>query len=260
MFTSVVNKNCDDFKLGELSADNFKCLIFAQGLVFAKDAEIRRRVLSKLENEHDLTLQKLAEDCQRIVSIRKDSKNIEESGVAHVRKVKHKSQSYYPVKERKNMITQNFNTSRLLTPHKRKQLLLPLWKCTLGQGLSLSYKNVKTTINSDVRAHSVGTKIIKNRVRHTKSEDTSDNVVRKYITVNVLNKSVRFQLDSGSDLSIINLQTWRKFCRSIIKLTSKTVRMVTGDKIKFEGETIIPVSLNGINKKLKVFVLNNTEN
>ena len=71
-FASVVNKNSEDFKQGELSADNFKCLIFAQGLVSAKDAEIRRRVLSKLENEPDLTLQKLAEDCQRIVSVRKD--------------------------------------------------------------------------------------------------------------------------------------------------------------------------------------------
>ena len=50
-FASVLNKNCDDFKQGELSADNFKCLIFAQGLVYAKDAEIRRRILSKLENE-----------------------------------------------------------------------------------------------------------------------------------------------------------------------------------------------------------------
>ena len=84
-----MNKNCDDFKLGELTADNFKCLIFAQGLVSAKDAEIRRRVLPKLENETDLTLQKPAEDCQRIVSVRKYSKNIEESGVAYVRKVKH---------------------------------------------------------------------------------------------------------------------------------------------------------------------------
>ena len=73
-FATVVNKNCDDFKLGELSADNFKCLIFAQGLVSAKYAEIWRRVLSKLENEPDLTLQKLAEDCQRIMSVRKDSK------------------------------------------------------------------------------------------------------------------------------------------------------------------------------------------
>ena len=43
-------------------------------------------------------------------------------------------------------------------------------------------------------------------------------------------------------------------------MTSKTVRTVTEDKIKFEGEIIIPVSLNGITKKLKVFVLKNTEN
>ena len=119
-FASVVNKNCDDFKLGELSADIFKCLIFAQGLVSAKDTEIRRRVLSKLENESDLTLQKLAEDCQRMVNVRKDSKNIQESGVAYARKVKHRSQSYSPVKERKNMITQNFNTGRLVTTKKKK--------------------------------------------------------------------------------------------------------------------------------------------
>ena len=85
-FASVINKNCNDFKLGELSADNFKCLIFAQGLVSAKDAEIRHRVLSKLKNEPDVTLQNLVEDCQRIGSVRKDSKNIKESGVAYVRK------------------------------------------------------------------------------------------------------------------------------------------------------------------------------
>ena len=37
-------------------------------------------------------------------------------------------------------------------------------------------------------------------------------------------------------------------------------RTETGDKIKFEDEIIIPVSLNAITKKLKVFVLKNTEN
>ena len=91
LFASVISKNCDDFKLGELSADNFKRLIFAQDLMSAKDADIRSRVLSNLENEPDLTLQKLAEDCQRIVSVRKESNNIEESGVAYVREVKHRS-------------------------------------------------------------------------------------------------------------------------------------------------------------------------
>ena len=101
---------------------------------------------------------------------------------------------------------------------------------------------------------------MKNRVRHTKSEDKSDKVVRKYMTVKVLNKSVRFQLNSGSNLLIINMQTWRKLNRPIIKMTSKTGQTVTGDKIKFEGEIIIPLSLNDITKKLKVSVLKNTEN
>ena len=36
--------------------------------------------------------------------------------------------------------------------------------------------------------------------------------------------------------------------------------MVTGDKIEFEGEIITPVTLNGITKKLKLFILKNTEN
>ena len=35
-------------------------------------------------------------------------------------------------------------------------------------------------------------------------------------------------------------------------MTSKTSRTVTEDKIKFEGEIIIPVSLNGIAKKLSL--------
>ena len=102
---------------------------------------------------------------KRIVSVRKDSKNIEESGVAYVRKVKHRSQSYSPVKERKNMITQNFNTGRLVSTKKPPtQHLLPLWKITLGQGLSLSYKKYQ---NCDKFRHRGSQcrnrKIIKNR-------------------------------------------------------------------------------------------------
>ena len=103
-----------------------------------------------------------------------------------------------------------------MTTNKNTQRLLPLWKITLGQGLSLSYKKCQ---NCDKFGHKCrNRKIIKNK---TKSEDESDKVVRKYITDKVLNKSVRFQLDSGSDLSIINLQIWRKLNRPIMKITAK---------------------------------------
>ena len=55
-FAATVNKHWNNFKLAILTADDFKCLIFAKGLVSTEDAEIRRRVLTKLENELCLTL------------------------------------------------------------------------------------------------------------------------------------------------------------------------------------------------------------
>ena len=64
-----MNKWCEGFKLAELSPKNFKCLIFVQGLVSIKDAEIRRKVLNKLENEPHLTLKNQVEDCQRFINI-----------------------------------------------------------------------------------------------------------------------------------------------------------------------------------------------
>ena len=143
-----------------MSVDNFKCLIFAHSLVSAKDAEIRRRVLSKLENEPDPTLQKLAEDCQRIVCVRKDSKNIEESGVAYVRKVKHRSQSYSPVKERKKYDYPKFQHRQSTDNKKKKKTPSSCYRCgKLHWAKCCLYrtKNIKTAINSDIRAYGVET-------------------------------------------------------------------------------------------------------
>ena len=97
-FASDVNKHCDDFRLAELSADNFKCLIFVQELVSTKDTKIRRRILNKFSNEPNITLQQIAEDCQRYASIKQDSKNIEESGIPHVRKIRYKKKQILPLK------------------------------------------------------------------------------------------------------------------------------------------------------------------
>ena len=69
------------FKLVELSSDNFKCIIFAQGIVSTKDIEIGWRVLNKPDNEYNLTLQNLAEDCQRLIDVSPDAKYTKASGV-----------------------------------------------------------------------------------------------------------------------------------------------------------------------------------
>ena len=152
-FISVVNKNCDDFKLGELSADNFKCLIFAQGLVSAKDAEIRRSFVEIREQTRSHNLKtgwRLSEDSE----CQKNLKNIEESGVAYVGNVKHRSQSYSLVKERKN-----FNTGRLLTTKKKTppNACDRCGKVHWAKDCPSRIKNLKTAINSGIKAYSVET-------------------------------------------------------------------------------------------------------
>ena len=82
---------------------------------------------------------------------------------------------------------------------------------------------------------------------------------RKFVHAKMLNKSVKFQLDSGSDLTLINLLTWKRLSKPIMIKSDKIARSVTGDKIRFEGELIIDSTFNG-KFLLELFVLKNTNN
>ena len=57
----------------------------------------------------------------------------------------------------------------------------------------------------------------------------------------------------------INLHT-KKFKKPTMRKTNKTAHTVTGDKMKFEGELTLPVTLNGTIKKVKVCVHKQSEN
>ena len=142
----------------ELSADNFKCSIFVQGLVSTKDAEIRRRILNKLENEPNITLQQIAENCQRYVSVNQDSKKkIEESGIVHIRKICDK-------KKQTKSHTKTYET-------KKKQNNLPPNQC-FGCGALHWYKDC-TFQNKKC--------FICNWVRHESSHCRSKNKTNSYI-------------------------------------------------------------------------------
>ena len=47
----------------------------------------------------------------------------------------------------------------------------------------------------------------------------------------MLNKSVKFQLDSGSNLTLMNLQTWKRLGKPTMIKSCKIARSVTGEKI-----------------------------
>ena len=94
------------------------------------------------------------------------------------------------------MITQNFNTGSLVTTLKKTSACYRNGKVDWAKDCPYRTKRCQ---NCDKFGHKGSQcrnrKIIKNRVRHTKSEDESDKVVQKiYITVKVGKISVRLWL------------------------------------------------------------------
>ena len=60
-YAGKVNAQCEWFKLKDLKEDMFKCLIFIQGLTSNKDKVIRLKILKMLEQDLEITLQKVLE-------------------------------------------------------------------------------------------------------------------------------------------------------------------------------------------------------
>ena len=213
-FDFIVNKHCDDFRLGELSTDDFKCFIFAQGLVSSKNSEIRRRVLSKLESESGLTLQKLSEDCQREVSIKNDPKTSgnREGFMSEGQTTSWKITPLGKVVKTKSMSRHNQRIDDQSKNWNYPQVHAIVAVDNIGQQIvSTRTKLVTSVVKLATKQHAVGTKEIKT-VRQARSNNKTEKNRRKYVTVNILDKKkkVDLQLDSGSDLSIINLHRWKK--------------------------------------------------
>ena len=211
-------------------------MIFGQGLVSAKDAEIRRRVLTKLENEQGLTLQKLAEDYQRVISVKCNSKTIEESGVAQIRKIRSMSTAYSRQKDKRQISCakprNKQNAHRLKKPpppcyHCEKwhwMIFYPVKKKTYCKNYSKNGYNLTQCWYANI------TRKPKSKISQAQSDNIANRNLRKYVTVDIFNNPIKFQLDSGSGISIINWRTWRKLNKPTLLKTNKTAKSVTGAK------------------------------
>ena len=89
-FAALVNRECERFKLKEMTDDQFKPLILVCGLKSPREADIRTRILSKLENDPNITLQSISEECQHLNNLKHDTAEIERQlPVTLVNAVKH---------------------------------------------------------------------------------------------------------------------------------------------------------------------------
>ncbi|XP_062713489.1 uncharacterized protein K02A2.6-like [Aedes albopictus] len=256
-YSCKVNRACVDFKLQELKEDQFKCLIFVCGLKSPRDADIRMRLLSKINETQDITLEKIVEECKSLINLKKDtvligSQSASTTGAAATHAVRVNSPNGNRRKKDK------FGGNKSDTPK------TPCWSCG-GMHFSsqCSFKNHKCR-DCGRTGHKEGycsCFASKPSSKKNKGKQQNKHHAAKIVTVKNVNRSRRYvetaingvpvdlQLDSGSDITIISRQNWIKVGAPQTSPPDCQVQTASGDRLGIESMFRASYTIGGTQKE-----------
>ncbi|XP_062700588.1 uncharacterized protein K02A2.6-like [Aedes albopictus] len=250
-----INKSCVEFELSKLSEEQFKCLVFVCGLKSDKDAEVRLRLLSKIEERNDVTLEQLSEECQRLLNLRHDTAMIEEHSTAvnalRTNQQRFKSGSPSKFHQSGGEKSGSGSSSGKASPE------IACWLCGgMHYARECSYRTSKCSDCGKV-GHKTGycRSAAKVKPRRWKQNVASTKVVtvnscsvqqrRKYVPVGINGSPVRLQIDTGSDITIISSESWRKIGSPSMTVSTVVAKSASGRPLQIEGEFTCDLSIDG---------------
>ena len=256
-YAGTVNKECERFKLKDLTDDQFKTLMFICGLRSSKDAEIRTRLLSRLENEPNISLQAVANECQRLINLKHDTAMIQQD---------HKPAAIHTLQQVDQADKQHRQQKQQMIVAK-KSPPSPCWNCGAWHFKEYcSYKQHRCRDCNEV-GHKEGHCRIKRenpknrafqqarRVPERFRKNTSsfslmstfklDASRRKFITVSINGQYVKMQLDTASDVTIISRRTWDLLGRPMLQRSSETATSACGGALNLSYKLTCCVSFQG---------------
>ncbi|XP_041771477.1 uncharacterized protein K02A2.6-like [Anopheles merus] len=250
-YSCRVNRACVDFEIGKLTEEQFKCLIYVCGLRDEEDVEIRTRLLGKIDDRNDTTLESLTADCQRILNLKKDSAMIEKAATEQVFAVQKKTD------EPKFSERQNFQSRK--HEYKRPQTLpgRNCWLCGKNHwARDCPFKSNVCRVCKK-KGHRDGycpkpkrysdSPTYRNKFSSRVVSVNTTNVQqrRKYINIFINNVSTRLQFDTGSDITIINRNVWQRLGKPELKRTV-SARTASGSGLFLLGEFEANVTIGSV--------------
>ncbi|XP_053691563.1 uncharacterized protein K02A2.6-like [Sabethes cyaneus] len=269
-YSCRVNKSCVEFELGKLSEEEFKSLIYVCGLKSEADAEIRTRLLTKMEDRTSVTLEHLSSECKRLMNLRHDTAMIENTAnaVNVIKKQKpfRKRQQYCGKRTPKSEVNRNASHSR-----DKREPASPCWNCGMmhyardcsfkkhrcsecnrfghKEGYcSTSQKSRRRQFRRKSNSITVSTQIVSasvNTVQHR----------RKFLSVQLNGVPVRLQFDTASDISVVSAETWCRLGKPATRPPSVQARAASGDPLSLISEFDCSINVNGIVQTGTVFVV-----
>ncbi|XP_052566467.1 uncharacterized protein K02A2.6-like [Culex pipiens pallens] len=266
-----VNRACEDFEFQKVKIDQFKCLIFICGLKSPRYADVRARLLSRIEAEtaeNPVTLQTLIDEFQRLVNLKADTTLVERPSSS--------KPAVHAVQEKRSGPQQQ-------RPAKTEGKLprTPCWQC--GQmhfvrdcpfsghlckacnrvGHKEGYCSCvsKPSSSSSKPDHSVEEKKKQaKKQQKAKSRGIFVNHVaanrsrRKYLPITINGVATQLQLDTASDITVVAKATWRKLGQPCLQPSSIQAINASGQPLGLVGEFVCDVTLNGRTERSRCFV------
>ncbi|XP_055590803.1 uncharacterized protein K02A2.6-like [Uranotaenia lowii] len=260
----MVNKVCEDFELANLTADQFKSLIFICGLQSTKDADIRTKLLSKLEAtgpEEECSLEILVKDAQRLQNLKLDTAMVEQhQQVTSVCTVKQKK---FPVKPSGSHSKPIKTSTNPKTPCWQSGGMHFVRDCSYSshvcrdckqtghkEGYCDCYKPKPQSKAKVFKKRSVKGVFAENNINCVSS--------RKFLTVLIDGSAATLQFDTAADITIISKHQWSKKLGSpALSATTRTATTASGKPLHLLGEAKAEVTLGDIQKTAVYYVTDN---
>ncbi|XP_041774410.1 uncharacterized protein K02A2.6-like [Anopheles merus] len=264
-FTCRVNKACVDAEFSSMTEEDFKCLILVCGLKDESVQEIRMKLLAAIEDRKNATLEQLAADCQRLVRVKADSAMIATDTSERVQAVQARNNRQWH---------RNTNNERYPKPAPRNEASKPRTLCWLcGAANVLHWTRDCTYRTNKCRdcgrtGHREGfcnsSQRRRGRPRFDHRRAVSSRVVRvnvcsvqqkrKFVSIPIGEKPARLQLDTGSDITVINQQLWKQLGKPHLNPPKVRAKAATGEVFGLQGEFEANVSINNTTKQATIRV------
>ncbi|XP_049294182.1 uncharacterized protein K02A2.6-like [Anopheles funestus] len=237
-----VNRACEDFKLARLTEEQFKCLIFVCGLKEECDKDFRVKILARIERRADITLEQISEECNRISNLKKENAMIGGGTEERVLVVKNGERSH-------DSLNGKGSRSRRVYRDDRSRSDKPSNACWLCGGMhwvkdcpksSQKCRKCGEAGHGDDRCRKQKPRAGRRRYQPSRFTRTvrvcSVRASRKFVQISINGVSIRLQLDTGSDISIIGQTAWEKLGKPLLVKPTVSAKTASNERLKLLGE------------------------
>jgi hypothetical protein len=239
-YAGKIKQSCSTFKLGSLTEDQFHCLMFIRGLKASHEADLRTWLLAKLEQEPDIKLESMVDECQRFINLRKDSDMIQQTEPISINTVKSNKQPVTLDNSNGPQTRSKPNSPCHYCGSWHFHRFCPFKKHKCQKCNKFGHKEGFCKPKTANKVHPAPTrpKQSQRRITNTVFVQKQVNAVikRQFVSVDINGVDIKFQLDTASDITIISHTSWKSLCSPKLDTPGLTAKSACGGKVKFLGK------------------------